>query len=127
MSKDRDLDFNLLTKLLFWRFSTDKYFMKTCPAKKDDYFEFFAEIDLLCALSTCPGGDLSTPMWGESSDGTTSQDQDPTLECCRPLRVEVWSIPEKTLVEGKWKSPEPLGTLYKGMHGMRRELKSWEK
>lgn len=27
-----------------------------CPAKPGDYFEFFAEIDLLCALSTCPGG-----------------------------------------------------------------------
>ena len=36
--------------------------MKACPAKKGDYLEFFAEIDLLCALSTCPGGDLSLPM-----------------------------------------------------------------
>jgi uncharacterized protein YcgI (DUF1989 family) len=33
-----------------------KYFMEACPAKECDYFEFFAEIDVLCALSTCPGG-----------------------------------------------------------------------
>lgn len=33
----------------------DMYFMKACPAQKGDYLEFFAEIDLLCALSTCPG------------------------------------------------------------------------
>src|SRR5690625_2079220 len=32
----------------------DMYFMKACPAQKGDYFEMFAEIDLLCALSTCP-------------------------------------------------------------------------
>ncbi len=33
----------------------DMYFMKACPVQKGDYLEFFAEIDLLCALSTCPG------------------------------------------------------------------------
>ena len=37
--------------------------MKACPAQPGDYLEMFAEIDLLCALSTCPGGDLSVPMW----------------------------------------------------------------
>jgi len=42
--------------------SSDQYFMKTCPAVAGSYFEFFAEIDLLCALSTCPGGDLSKPV-----------------------------------------------------------------
>ncbi len=31
----------------------DLYFMRDCPAKAGDYLEFFAEIDLLCALSTC--------------------------------------------------------------------------
>jgi len=30
------------------------YFMEPSPAKKGDFFEFFAEIDLLCAISTCP-------------------------------------------------------------------------
>ena len=33
-----------------------KYFMETSPAKPGEYFEFFAEIDVLCALSACPGG-----------------------------------------------------------------------
>ena len=40
----------------------DKYFMRDCPARTGDHLEFFAEIDLLCALSTCPGGDLSVPL-----------------------------------------------------------------
>ena len=35
--------------------SDDKYFMKACPAKVGDYFEFFAEIPLLVAISNCPG------------------------------------------------------------------------
>jgi uncharacterized protein YcgI (DUF1989 family) len=33
-----------------------KYFMETSPAKMGEYFEFFAEVDVLCALSACPGG-----------------------------------------------------------------------
>jgi hypothetical protein len=33
----------------------DEYYNQACHAKKGD-FEFFAEIDVLCALSTCPGG-----------------------------------------------------------------------
>jgi uncharacterized protein YcgI (DUF1989 family) len=33
-----------------------KYFMETSPAKSGEYFEFFAEVDVLCALSACPGG-----------------------------------------------------------------------
>ena len=35
--------------------SDDQYFMRACPAKPGDYLEFFAEIDLLCAISACPG------------------------------------------------------------------------
>ncbi len=48
----------------------DMYFMKACPAQQGDYLEFFAEIDLLCALSTCPGGDLSLAMWGAGCAGS---------------------------------------------------------
>lgn len=33
-----------------------RYFMETSPARPGEYFEFFAEVDVLCALSTCPGG-----------------------------------------------------------------------
>lgn len=84
----------------------DKYFMKACPASAGDYFEFFAEVDLLCALSTCPGGDLSVHMWGPDA-------KDP-LEVCRPLGVEVYRLDDAVL-EG-WTSPQPAG--YSAMHGL---------
>lgn len=85
----------------------DQYFMKACPAKKGDYFEFFAEIDLLAALSTCPGGDLSVPLWGPDA-------QDP-LSVCRPLGIEVYK-PSSELLEG-WS--EPTRAAYAGNHGMK--------
>ncbi|KAL1998989.1 hypothetical protein VTN02DRAFT_5223 [Thermoascus thermophilus] len=37
-----------------------RYFMETYPAKEGDCSEFFAEVDVLCALCACPGWDLST-------------------------------------------------------------------
>ncbi|HEY7031285.1 MAG TPA: urea carboxylase-associated family protein [Thermomicrobiales bacterium] len=83
-----------------------KYFMKASPAKKGDFFEFFAEIDLLCAISNCPGGDLSVPLWGPEAG-------DP-LPTCRPLGVEVYQ-PTAELLEG-WSSPRPAD--YAGNHGM---------
>jgi hypothetical protein len=46
-----------------------KYFMEPSPAKKTDYLEFFAEQDVLMALSACPGGDLSAWGWGEGGAG----------------------------------------------------------
>jgi uncharacterized protein YcgI (DUF1989 family) len=61
----------------------DEYFMKTCPAKVGDYLELFAEQDLLMALSTCPGGDLSIPMWGNESrrhNRSMSTDRDRSME-----------------------------------------------
>ena len=45
----------------------DKYFMRASPAKTDENIEFFAEIDLLCALSTCPG---CGPRWTGCSPRT---------------------------------------------------------
>ncbi len=84
----------------------DKYFVKPSPAQKGDFFEFFAEIDLLCALSTCPGGDLSIPSWGPDAG-----DPAPT---CRPLGVEVYQ-PAPELLEG-WESPYPSD--YRGAHGV---------
>lgn len=86
----------------------DRYFMKDCPARKGDYFEFFAETDLLCALSTCPGGDLSVPMWGPGA-------RDP-LEVCRPLGIEVHR-PDPALLDG-WTPPRRAA--YANLHGMRR-------
>ncbi|MFA5664916.1 urea carboxylase-associated family protein [Castellaniella sp.] len=93
----------------------DEYFMKTCPAVKGDFFEFFAEIDLLCALSTCPGGDLSIPFWGPDA-------RDP-IEVCHPLGIEVYKMPD-ALLEG-WQSPAVAD--YKGLHGMYPEQVVWEK
>ena len=73
--------------------------MRTRPAKQGDHLEVFAEIDLLCALSTCPGGDLSVPLWGPDS-------RDP-IDVCRPLGVEVYAL-DPILLDG-WKSPESPG------------------
>ena len=56
---------------------TGQYFMKASPVRPGDYLEFFAEIDLLGALSACPGGDCSTE---HSSDAAV----------CHPLLVEVY-------------------------------------
>lgn len=84
----------------------DEYFMKTSPAQRGDYFEFFAEIDLLVALSTCPGGDLSVPMFGPNAGDA--------LSVCRPLGVEVYRLGDQ-LLEG-WEQPEPAA--YAGQHGM---------
>jgi uncharacterized protein YcgI (DUF1989 family) len=86
----------------------DCYFMKASPAKRGDFFELFAEIDLLCAISTCPGGDLSIPLWGPDA-------RDP-IEVCRPLGVEVWQ-PDPRLLAA-WTPPEPSD--YRGAHGLRR-------
>ncbi len=91
----------------------DRYFMRASPAKKDDHIEFFAEIDLLCALSTCPGGDLSVPLWGPEA-------QDP-ITVCRPLGVEVHAL-DKGLLDG-WKPPQ--SPPYKGAHGMRLQKPDW--
>jgi uncharacterized protein YcgI (DUF1989 family) len=86
--------------------SDDRYFMQASPARAGDFLEFFAEQDLLCALSTCPAGDLSIPLWGP--------DARDTLEVCRPLAVEVYK-PADDLTEG-W-APPPVAA-YAGQHGL---------
>ncbi|CAG7941895.1 unnamed protein product [Penicillium salamii] len=84
-----------------------KYFMETSPARAGEYFEFFAEVDVLCALSACPGGDLSQWGWDDKEDGMGST--------CRPLGVEVYELDGQVL-EG-WKTPQ--SPSYRGMHGMK--------
>lgn len=86
-----------------------RYFVKPCPSRKGDYFEFFAEIGLLCAISTCPHGDMSVPVWGPDAGDPAG--------ICRPIGVEVYS-PDEELLAG-WSSPSISD--YSGMHGM-----SWE-
>ena len=56
---------------------TGQYFMKASPVRPGDHIDFLAEIDLLGALSACPGGDCSSE---HSSD--TAQ--------CHPLKIEVF-------------------------------------
>lgn len=88
-----------------------KYFMETSPAIPGDYFEFFAEIDLLCAISACPGGDLSLWDWGEGDEETEVD----MVDCCRPLGIEVYEITDKSLLKG-WDGPKV--SQYKGNHGL---------
>ncbi|MER5968575.1 urea carboxylase-associated family protein [Streptomyces sp. NPDC002055] len=91
--------------------AADQYFMKACPARPGDHLEFFAEQDLLCALSTCPGGDLSVPLWGPDA-------RDP-VDVCHPIGVEVYRVDEE-LLRG-WS--EPRRAEYRNLHGVR--LPAW--
>lgn len=92
----------------------DKYFMKACPAQPGDFLEFFAEIDLLCALSTCPGGDLSVDLWGPDA-------RDPR-ETCNPIGVQVFDV-DGALLDG-WTAPVSPG--YRGLHGLIPSTRSAE-
>ena len=93
--------------------ATGKYVMYASPAKADDYIEFFAEQDLLLALSACPGGDLSTWSFeeGEGKGGMEAM-----KEVCRPLKIEVFGV-EQEVLKG-WVKPTAADDLYRGMHGI---------
>ena len=80
------------------------YFFEPSPAKQGDFLELFAEIDLLCALSTCPSGDLSVWIGGDAP-------RDPAATC-KSIGVEVYQV-EADLLAG-WRPPEPvrLGSVY---------------
>ncbi len=82
------------------------YFMEPSPARPGDYFEYFAEIDLLCAISVCPSGDLAE--WGFGDDARVGASD----EHCHPLGVEVYEL-DQDLLEG-WSSPSPVarGSVY---------------
>ncbi|MBB97546.1 MAG: hypothetical protein CML68_23475 [Rhodobacteraceae bacterium] len=79
---------------------TGQYFMKASPVRPGDYLEVFAEIDLLGALSACPGGDCSS----EHSSDTAA---------CHPLLVEVFAPADGTLPG--WSQPPVNG--YDRSHG----------
>jgi hypothetical protein len=79
---------------------TGQYFMKASPVRPGDRITCFAEIDLLGALSACPGGDCSAE---HSSDAAA----------CFPLRVEVLEAPRGLLSE--WVPPAP--NAYDRSHG----------
>ena len=78
---------------------TGQYFMKASPVRPGDYLEFFADIDLLGALSACPGGDCSAE---HSSDQAV----------CHPLLVEVFAPKAPPL---GWAPSPPNG--YDRSHG----------
>jgi uncharacterized protein len=80
------------------------YFMEPSPAKPGDFFEFFAEIDLLCAISTCPSGDLSE--WGWGPEGA-----DPVANC-HPIGVEVYELDPAALSGWEPPSAVEIGSVY---------------
>jgi uncharacterized protein YcgI (DUF1989 family) len=82
-----------------FRRDTHQYFMKASPVRPGDFLEFFAEIDLLCALSACPGGDCGA---GHSDD----------VSPCYPLKVEIYRTGKDL---GEWRSPRP--SMYSRDHG----------
>ena len=79
---------------------TGQYFMKASPVRPGDTLTFFAEIDLLGALSACPGGDCSSE---HSSDAAA----------CYPLEVEILAAPADLLAG--WAPPPVNG--YDRSHG----------
>ncbi|MCR9108266.1 MAG: DUF1989 domain-containing protein [Rhodobacteraceae bacterium] len=79
---------------------TGQYFMKASPVRPGDHLTFFAEIDLLGALSACPGGDCSAEHTSDAA-------------ACYPLRVEVLQ-PAEGALEG-WMPPPVNG--YDRSHG----------
>ena len=78
---------------------TGQYFMKASPVRPGDHLEFFAEIDLLGALSACPGGDCGT---------VHSSDQ----AACHPLLVEIF---RPVAPPRGWRRPQVNG--YDRSHG----------
>jgi uncharacterized protein YcgI (DUF1989 family) len=81
---------------------THQYFMKASPVRPGDFIEFFAEIDLLGALSACPGGDCGS---GHSDDEAR----------CHPLKVEIHR-PQEGALAG-WQPARP--SAYSRSHGAR--------
>ena len=71
---------------------THQYFMKASPVRPGDFIEFFAEIDLLLALSACPGGDCGASHSDDSAK-------------CYPLKLEVHQPRERVLAG--WQSSPP--------------------
>ena len=69
---------------------THEYMIKASPARKGDYIEWLAEIDLLVAVSACPQGDVSNLCGNPVPD-----------EKCHPLDVEIGQ-PSPELIQ-EWK------------------------
>lgn len=79
---------------------THQYFMKASPVRPGDSIEFLADIDLLGALSSCPGGNCGS---------SHSDDKTP----CYPLEVEVLKPDDAVLADFE---AEPINR-YDRSHG----------
>lgn len=88
----------------------ERYFMKPCPARVGDHFALLAEIDVLMAASTCPGGDLAVPLWGPGSGAEPN---------CNPIRVEILEVPGDALAA--WEPARPAD--YRGAHALPHGLR----
>lgn len=86
----------------------ERYFMKACPAEPGDYFELFAETDLLMAASTCPGGDLSVPLWGPDAGAEPN---------CNPIQVQVFDVDPQLLADWTPSMPANYTGASGGRHG----------
>lgn len=78
-----------------------QYFKKASPVRPGDFIEFFAEIDLLGALSACPAGDCGANLGEGEAD-------------CYPLLVETYR-PQADALD-TWQPPVRAG--YTGNHGV---------
>ena len=79
---------------------THQYFMKASPVRPGDCIEFLADIDLIAALSTCPGGDCGASHSSEDAK-------------CHPLEVQIFRPPEA--LTAQW--PISERAQYRGNHG----------
>lgn len=80
---------------------THQYFMKASPVRPGDSIAFLAEIDLIGALSACPGGDCSA----EHSSDTAR---------CYPLKIEILRPRDAFLAAH---TPPPI-SAYPRTHGL---------
>lgn len=88
--------------------TNNQCFVKASPGRTGDYFEFFAEMDLLCAVSACPQGDLSAPVTGPQAHDVTAR--------CYPLGIQIFNV-AASLIE-TWTPPQPV--QFDGLAGYRR-------
>lgn len=86
-------------------FTKDKgvYFVKPSPARKGDYIDLFAHVNVILAISASRQGDFSSSCADRTAEPT-----------CLPLVVETYQIPMSAL-EG-WSTPAVSG--YSGTHGI---------
>jgi uncharacterized protein YcgI (DUF1989 family) len=82
--------------------------VESVPARPGDYVEFFAEIDLLCALATCHSGDWTAygddSLWGAGSSKVEHARN--AIATGRPLGVQIYAV-DSRLLQG-WNPPEPV-------------------